>query len=239
MSADPAEQPRTSRRRRPVDEARREMLDAATRLLVDGGPDAVRVQVVARMVGVTDAGVHYHFGSREALLDAVLRDVARQLKADLAAVAAGWDDQGDVDLRRLLDELDDAYRRRDYARLIAWMRLRGWRPRGSGILRPHAEALHEARRRRAEQAGVPTPAMDDSLHLVVLLNLVAWAEALVGAEWRRGVGLPDTAESARAFQDWLVELLAAHLEPDVDPDPDPGPGPRPAAAHRSGRHGPT
>ena len=197
MPAEPARR----RRRRSVDDARREILDAAERLLDERGPEAVRVQAVARAVGLTDAAVHYHFGSREGLLEALLRDVGRRMKAELAEA----DD--DVGLDTLLGVLDEAYGAHGYARLTAWMRLAGWTPTGEGMFRPYAEALHGARTRRAEAAGTPPPSLDDTLHLVTLLNLVSWADALTGAEWRRSVGLPATAEAGEAFRRWLLDRL--------------------------------
>ena len=197
MPAEPAR-----RRRRSVDDARREILDAAERLLAERGPEAVRVQAVARAVGLTDAAVHYHFGSREGLLEALLRDVGRRMKADLA------DADDHLGLDTLLGVLDDAYGAHGYARLTAWMRLAGWEPTGEGMFRPYAEALHRARTRRAEAAGTPPPSLDDTLHLVTLLNLVSWADALTGAEWRRSVGLPATAEAGEAFRRWMLDRLA-------------------------------
>jgi AcrR family transcriptional regulator len=204
-------EPGGRRRRRSVEDARREILDAAERLLEEGGPDAVRVQTVARAVGVTDAAVHYHFGSRDELLESLIRDVGRRMKADLAELMLGLDG-ADVDLGALLDLLDETYRVRGYARLTAWMRLTGWRPKGSGMFRTHAEALHDGRGRRAASAGRTAPPLDDSLHLFTLLNLVTWADPLVGAEWRRSVGLPSTPQAAARFREWLVALLQQHLE---------------------------
>lgn len=198
MPAEPAR-----RRRRSVDDARREILDTAEELLAERGPEAVRVQTVARAVGVTDAAVHYHFGSREGLLEALLRDVGRRMKAELAEADAG----GEVDPSALLDLLDDTYRGRGYARLTAWMRLAGWQPSGEGMFRPYAEALHAARTRRAEATGTPTPPLEDTLHLVTLLNLVSWADALTGPEWRRSVGLPAITEAGEAFRRWLLDRL--------------------------------
>ena len=48
--------------RRQPDEARRLILEAAEKRLVEGGPEAVRVQLVAGDLGLTDAAVHHHFG---------------------------------------------------------------------------------------------------------------------------------------------------------------------------------
>lgn len=189
------------RRRRSVDDARREILDAAERLLAERGPEAVRVQAVARAIGVSDAAVHYHFGNRDGLLEALLRDVGRRMKAELA-------DAGDeVDVEALLDVLDRANADHGYARLTAWMRLAGWQPTGEGMFRPYAEALHAARARRAEAAGTTPPPLEDTLQLVTLLTLVSWADALTGAAWRRSVGLPDTPAAAAEFRRWLVDRL--------------------------------
>jgi AcrR family transcriptional regulator len=41
-------------------------------LLAEGGPDAVRVEVLARRLGVTKGGFYGHFGDRQDLLDAML-----------------------------------------------------------------------------------------------------------------------------------------------------------------------
>lgn len=169
--------------------------------MAERGPEAVRVQTVARSLGLTDAAVHYHFGNREGLLEALLRDVGHRMKAELAQA----DDQ--VALDTLLDVLDDAYRTHGYARLTAWMRLAGWKPTGEGMFRPYAEALHRARTRQAEATRTPPPSLDDTLHLVTLLNLVSWADALTGEEWRRSVGLPATTEAGKAFRQWLLDRL--------------------------------
>jgi len=47
-------------------------VDAGLAALADGGPDAVRVDVLAQKLGVTRGGFYHQFDSRQALLDAVL-----------------------------------------------------------------------------------------------------------------------------------------------------------------------
>jgi hypothetical protein len=83
------------------------------------------------------------------------------------------------------------------------------------MFRAHAEAIHAAQLDRARRLDTTVPAFENSLHLVVLLNLVTWADAVVGGEWRRSVGLPATADSAAEFRDWFASLLEQHLG--VDP----------------------
>jgi AcrR family transcriptional regulator len=47
-------------------------IDAGLGALADGGPDAVRVDALARTLGVTRGSFYWHFANRQALLDAVL-----------------------------------------------------------------------------------------------------------------------------------------------------------------------
>ena len=51
-----------------------------------------------------------------------------------------------------------------------------------------------------------------TLFALVLLNLVAWAEALVGPALRRAVDLPGDAETSRRFRAWAVALVRSHLD---------------------------
>ena len=199
-----------SRIRRSASDARREILEAAERRLVAGGPDAVRVQTIAHDVGVTDAAVHYHFGNREGLYQALLRYAGSRLKDQLMAVVSAWDPNS-LDMHELVELVQSTYDHLGYARLTAWMRLAGWRPRGAGMLGDHAQALQSVRATRAAAAGAPEPSAEDTRFVLALLNLVAWAEALIGDSTRRMVGLPTDRASASRFMDWFAALLTEHV----------------------------
>jgi AcrR family transcriptional regulator len=56
----------------PIRTARSTWIDAGLRALAAGGPDAVRVEPLARSLGVTRGGFYGHFANREALLKAML-----------------------------------------------------------------------------------------------------------------------------------------------------------------------
>lgn len=47
-------------------------VDEGLAVLVEGGPDAVRVEVLAKRIGVTKGGFYGYFADRQALLDAML-----------------------------------------------------------------------------------------------------------------------------------------------------------------------
>lgn len=201
---------RRQRRRLPAAEARRTILDAAEALLIQGGPDAVRVQVVAREVGLTDAAVHYHFGSRVGLMDALLRSAGRRLRQEMTAAVAEWD-ADTLDLRRLMALLSDAYERRGYARLALWLTMAGWRPKGAGMFKELAETIHAARRARAIQAGKRAPDLADTMRALALMQILLCAEPIFGREMRRSVGLPGDPRTSDEFHDWAADLLQTYL----------------------------
>ncbi len=76
-------------------------LDAGLRALGVGGPEAVRIEALARELGVTKGGFYWYFDDRKALLDELL-DAWEQLFIDevIAVVDAGGGDGRDK-LRRL------------------------------------------------------------------------------------------------------------------------------------------
>ena len=47
-------------------------IDAGLEALAGGGPDAVRVDLIAKALGVTRGGFYWHFESRQVFLDALL-----------------------------------------------------------------------------------------------------------------------------------------------------------------------
>jgi AcrR family transcriptional regulator len=56
----------------PTRTPRRDWIDAALRALAQGGPDAVRIEPLAKALGVTRGGFYWHFGDRQALLTEML-----------------------------------------------------------------------------------------------------------------------------------------------------------------------
>src|SRR6185369_15152486 len=72
-----------SRRRRTAEEARYEILAAAQRRLTDGGPEAIRLQDIARDLGISHPTILHHFDSREGLMQALARSAMGALNADI------------------------------------------------------------------------------------------------------------------------------------------------------------
>ena len=56
----------------PIPTPRGGWIDAGLRALAAGGPDAARIEPLARALGVTRRGFYWHFADRRALLDEML-----------------------------------------------------------------------------------------------------------------------------------------------------------------------
>lgn len=200
------------RKRHSADDAKQLILDAAEKRFRKGGIAAVRVQLVAQDVGMTDAAVHHHFGNREGLLAALVRRARRNVRAGLDAATRGWSG-GTHDLASLSGLITEYYDRRGYARLAMWLTLSGIGGRGSGMLSDLVDALQRTASREAEESGQAIPTRTEIQSVVALFHLFHAAEPLFGEAMLRSVGLPNDAASRDRFRMWLLGALEHLLRP--------------------------
>jgi AcrR family transcriptional regulator len=71
------------------DQARQDILDAAEMLFADQGYAATSIREVAEAVGVNTALVHYYFGRKPQLLEAVFDRVLEPLAATISGIRTG------------------------------------------------------------------------------------------------------------------------------------------------------
>lgn len=193
---------RGKRVRRTVEASREAILQAAERHLAAEGPAGVKVQRIAAELGLTDAAIHYHFGSRKGLLESLLRFTGRRFVDDVERAVAGRG-EAEFDLTVVGALLMDLFGRRGSARLAMWLMQSGWSPAGEGMFRPLADRLHASRMRRVR--GGEAPDEEDSRRLVALMASVTFAQALSGDAHLRAAGLPDLPEAD--FLAWVVARL--------------------------------
>jgi len=180
---------RTAKRiRRTPEAAKLAILEAAERRLIEDGPDGVRVQHIAADLGITGAALHYHFGSRETLIDAVR-----------------------LDLHRLSALFRKTYADRGAARLIFWLALSGRKPRGSGLLMGLIEAVHQTRERRAVASGRAPPPISDTRFVIALLSSIHAVIPVAGDALLLSAAAEAGEQGVERFLDWVVDLLDAHL----------------------------
>lgn len=201
------------RRRRSADSAKQAILEAAERRLIAGGPDAVRVQALARELGMTDAAIHHHFGSRDGLLEALLRFGGRRLRDAVADVVAARPD-APLDVRALIDGLLPVLEGGGYSWLALWLWAAGWRDTGSGLFDELAVAIERerARRRPARTARAARAPSAESRFLAAWLALTLMAEPLFGRPARRSVSLAADAATTERFRTWLASTFEGLLQ---------------------------
>jgi len=199
-------------------EARHAILEAAERRLIAGGPEAIRLQDIARDVGISHPAILHHFGSREGLIEAL---VLRGLQGFQAEVLAGWPSEKVPDVEGFVERFQRMAAERGYARLLAGLILSGRKLQAvkPAILRPLVERMHAGRVRTNLPVGRPPGEVDDTLFVAVLLATLLFGDALFGPLIRRSLGL-GSEKAAGRFHRWLVETF------------DPGELERPARGRR-------
>lgn len=200
--------------RRTAEEARRIILDAASQRLAALGPEGIRLQDIAKDVGISHPTILHHFESREGLVLALTQRATEQLRAELFAAFAGRHAR-DTDMHPILDRVFDVLSRQGHARLIGWMILSGAIRQSpeQGLLRDLTDLIHPMRVEESKARGMPAPERDDTLFIVMLGAVAAFGDGLFGPMVRRAAGVTDEALTAERFRAWFAELLRSRILP--------------------------
>ena len=126
------------RKRLSPEESRSAAIDAARRLLIAHGPQAVTLKAVAAEVGRTRANLLHHFGSAAGLQGALARSIADSVTASIAD-AVERARSGEADARDIVDQAIEVFGREGAGALAAWMILTGNRD----ALDPILESLRD------------------------------------------------------------------------------------------------
>ncbi|GAC1567244.1 MAG: TetR/AcrR family transcriptional regulator [Vulcanimicrobiaceae bacterium] len=118
----PAPAPAPKRRRLEAADAREAILAAAEALLVERGPDGLRLTEVATRAGVSHPNVLYHFGTVAELQTQLAQRVTIRLAEEVAHVYEGEDPLA-LSVERVVAKLFRVFDEGGYARLIAWLTL--------------------------------------------------------------------------------------------------------------------
>ena len=179
----------TRRKRLSPEESRSAAIEAARRLLLADGPQAVTLKAVAAEVGRTHANLLHHFGSAAGLQGELARSIAESVTSTITD-AVERARSGDADARDVIDGTFDAFGREGAGALAAWMILTGNRD----ALNPILDSL----RGLVAQLSVG----HEEHHVAestLALVLSALGDALLGGPIAEALGLPrDTARELAA-----------------------------------------
>ncbi|WP_454759712.1 TetR/AcrR family transcriptional regulator [Caulobacter segnis] len=192
MSIEPVAAPKTRVRRTP-EAARENILAAAEVLLVEHGPQAIKLADVAKAAGVVHANVIHHFGSIAGVETALMERMIRQLTDKVLAAL----DRPDAVLGVGAQALFDAFEAKGAARLAAWLELTGEGARMT-LVREVVDEIVQTR--LARDSGVDRDAAVD----FILLNIIlAVGVGLFGPTLSALLGRPP--ERARELALELIE----------------------------------
>lgn len=188
--------------RRSPEAARQNILEAAEQLLLDRGPQALKLVDVAQGAGVSHATVLHHFGSIDGVQTALMEQMIRQLVARILSAVRPIDPDGQ--LERVGQVLFDAFESAGGARLAAWLELTGETRRLTMV----RAAVEEVISGPMAQKGI---APETATNLILVAVSMAMGVGLIGRSLAELVGRPP--ESTRqAALDFLNAGLAAALK---------------------------
>lgn len=184
------------RERLTPEESRGAALEAARRLLIEKGPQAVTLKAVAAEIGKSHANLLHHFGSAAGLQSALAALISERVVAGIAE-AVVRSRQGEADPIEIVDRTFDAFGKEGAGALAAWMILSG----DKDALNPVLDAIHGL----VDQLGEGHE--DRPVHEMTLaLVLAALGDSLLGGPMAEALGLP--RERARELA--RRQLIAAH-----------------------------
>lgn len=196
----PARKPRT---RQSAEEARDAILTATEKRLLEVGPQGLRLQDIARDVGLSHPTVLHHFGSREDLVDAVARRAVTNLQRELLECFTNLDADSARQLPvRILERIDQVLRVRGHARLLAWLVLSKLQTPEQSMLRDMATAVHAA----WKTWGKNRP-FEEAQFAVLLTSAATFGLALLDRELAEMVGLARDEGTRERFRAWFAEAM--------------------------------
>jgi len=165
--------------------AREEALEAASQLLLSGGPAAITLKAVGERMGVGHANLIHHFGSAAGLQGAVMDRMVRELAE---RIEAGLDQGSDnIEPAHLMRVVFDAFGRGGGSQLAAWLALAREQERAESF----AEVVRDLANRIAALTPDDPKAADRARALVVTAAYMAFADGLIGEILIPMLGAPE------------------------------------------------
>lgn len=196
--------------RRTAAEAKSVILDAAERRLREFGPGGIKLQELAADVGVSHPAILHHFGSRDGLVEAVVRRALDTLRTTVLEEVRQQMHRK-VDIPSILDSVFAILAERGHARLVAWLILEGTNPRDeTRFVRGVAEAA-QVRMMSGNWADGRDFKFEDMLFTVMLVGMTALGAGVAGQAMRYSAGVENDDGAEARFREWFGKLVTSYL----------------------------
>ena len=184
------------RKRRSAEEAKSMILEAAQNLLLEKGPEALKIAHIAKKAQISHPLILHHFGSAEGVLFALQEAIARDIRTQLL------DTMRSIPLNQGISQALTALSSPKQARLMAWLIVRGRSPfppaEEKGLIKIQ-HVLHEKTGRSKEELN----------NMILLILFAMYGEAMFGKDLRERLGVEHTSQTQQMFQQWLLSLFSA------------------------------
>lgn len=205
-----ATEKKAKRIRRTAEEAKLVILDAAEKRLREHGPAGIKLQELAADVGVSHPAILHHFGSRDGLVEAVVKRSLDVLRGRLLDELRNQLSR-EVNVPVILDSVFAIVAESGNARLIAWLMLDGSNARDeTRMMRTLSEAGHVRMVAGGWTEGREFT-FDDMMFVVMLVGSAAIGMGVVGEAMRHSMGVEDDPTVDDRFRRWLAALVARYL----------------------------
>ncbi|MFN2425813.1 MAG: TetR/AcrR family transcriptional regulator [Candidatus Binatia bacterium] len=196
--------------RRTAEEAKSMILDAAEKRLRELGPAGIKLQELAADVGVSHPAILHHFGSRDGLVEAVVRRSLDVLRAKILDEMR-QQMRREVNIASILDAVYGIVAESGNARLIAWLILDGDTPKeDTRMMRTLAEAAHVRMVSGGWTEGRKFE-FEDMMFTVMMVGAAAVGSGVVGDAMRYSMGIEDDEGAEARFRRWFSALLGRYL----------------------------
>lgn len=211
MAVPPRKKAAPKKRTKPTGDAKERILEVASRMLGEVGPDGLRLQEIAREVGVSHPAILHHFGSRAGLVHAVVERALIALEEDVArALVIG---EGEKDPAAILEICFRALAEHRYGRLIAWLALAEVDERKvMSRIGAVVELVHAIRARRFAEVGGECPPLEDTANVVMLASFALLGDSICGHTLRQVMPEQKTDPKGERFRRWLAARLVSVLQ---------------------------
>ncbi len=198
--------------RRTPEEARAEILRAASEVVREVGPAGLRIQEVARRAGMGHSTLLHHFGSRDALLKALttrsLHTARESLLRGLVELASAQSE----DLPGAIHGLFQRVQSDDFGRLVAWLMMSG---HVGELELPDLNVIVEAMNQwRDVRFGLRDTSEDgfDTRAMLYHLAVIAVGESIAGEAIAKRLGIDFEDGGSPSYHRWFGENIVRGLE---------------------------
>ena len=193
------------RKRRNALEAKEEILDAAQRIFEKEGPEGIRIQALAKKVGVSHPTILYHFGSAENLVAALRERINNAIRDDFLKLIRE-DDSGETQIAvidKALAGIADPTR----GKLVAWL-VTSDQIDNKAMTKADLAVIIE----RISALIQNGDERQDEIRNILLLTMLAMVgESMIGKNLRNRLGIKGKEAKPEHFRQWLLELVVAEL----------------------------